>query len=389
MSARHICFFSGKRGGFSHLLRLMEAVRDSGDMEHSLIVSDMHLSERFGRTIDEVRAALGSDERIYPVRTLVEGDTKAGRSKSIGLGLMGVTRVLERLAPDFMVVLGDRGEILAPAIAAVELNIPLVHLFGGDLTQGGVDEQVRHAVTKLANIHFAATEESAERIRKMGEEPWRVHAVGSPVLDLVRQGRFTPAAEVRAKYGLGDEPVAILLQHSVTWQVDEAREQIRATIQALTSAMDERGLQVVAVYPCSDPGWSVVVEELERFAEKPGVQLHKNLPFQDFWGLLDTASVLVGNSSCGILEAPSFGLPCVNVGMRQQDRTRGDNVIDVAHEAGAIRAGLDKALDDQEFLRTVALRRSPYGDGRAGERMLKVLRETPLDDRLLFKKMTY
>jgi UDP-hydrolysing UDP-N-acetyl-D-glucosamine 2-epimerase len=380
---RKICFFTGKRGGFNHFIPMLECIEDSPGLQYEIIASDMHLSEQFGNTIDEVREHAGS---VHVVETLMQSDSKVARAKSIGLGILGFPDLLAELSPDIVFLLGDRGEVLGMAIAALELNIPIAHIFGGDVSQGGVDEPVRHAITKLSNIHFASNEESAERIIKMGEEPWRVHNVGSPVLDLIRLKRFTSPEETAERFGLDlDRPVVILLQHSVTWQVEEAGEQMRQTMEAL----DSLGHQTVAVYPCSDPGAQAVIDMLESFADKAWLQVHRNIDVHEFWGLMNVASVFVGNSSAGLLETPSFRLPCVNIGIRQEGRVRSDNVIDVGHEAEEIASTVERALGDREFLDKVENCVSPFGDGRAAERIVKVLEETPLDERLLMKRMTY
>lgn len=381
-SIRNICFFSGKRGGFNHFVPIFESLSRDPAFRYSLIVADMHLSSFFGDTVQEVKKHV---ENVLTVETLMGSDSKVSRAKSVGVGILGMADLLAKEAPDLLVLLGDRSEILAPAICAMQLNIPIAHLFGGDLTQGGVDECVRHGMTKFANLHFAATQESADRIERMGEESWRVHNVGSPVLDLVKRGRFAAAEAVRAKFGLGaDKPLAILLQHSVTWQVEQAEGQIRATLDAL-EALD---MQTVAVYPCSDPGYSDVVAALKDAEAREGFQLHKNIEFSDFWGLMDVADVLVGNSSAGILEAPSFKLPTVNIGIRQEGRLRSNNVIDAEHDADSIKAAVEQAMDN-EFQEQVKMCATPYGDGNASERILEVLRATEVDERLMHKKMTY
>lgn len=386
MTPRHICIFSGKRGGFNHLIPVIEAIQAAPDMDVSIIVAEMHLAGAFGHTVDEVRRYLPAD-RIHEVETLMGSDSKVSRVKSLGVGILGQADLLKRLAPDILLVLGDRLDILAPVLVALQLNIPVAHLFGGDLTQGGVDELVRHAVTKMASLHFAATEQSAERIRRMGEEPWRVHTVGSPALDLVHMGRYTPAEELRRKFALvPGKPLVLLLQHSVTWQVDQTEAQIRATLEAL----HRDDIQVLAVYPCSDPGYSEIVAALETAAAaRPNFQVHKNIESPDFWGLMAMAAVLVGNSSAGPLESASFRLPCVNIGIRQQDRLRADNVLDADHDPQAIAAALNTALRDEAFRDKVHHCTSPYGDGQAAVRILNVLRDTPLDGSLIRKKMTY
>ncbi|MGE4294006.1 MAG: UDP-N-acetylglucosamine 2-epimerase [Desulfovibrio sp.] len=379
---RKICFFSGKRGGFNHFVPLFEQIEAEKELNYSLVVSDMHLSSFFGDTVEEVRRWA---KNVLRVETLMGSDSKVSRAKSIGVGILGMADLLAREAPDLLVVLGDRGEILAPVICAMQLNIPVAHLFGGDLTQGGVDECVRHGVTKFSNLHFAATQDSADRIVRMGEEPWRVHNVGSPVLDLVRKRRFTSRKEVCEKYGVDPgKPLAVLVQHPVTWQVESAGEQIQETLRALESLK----IQTVAVYPCSDPGYSAIVDALESVRDKPWFRLHSNIDFQDFWGLMDVAGVFVGNSSAGILETPSFKLPTVNIGIRQEGRLRSDNVIDAPHDSTAIRNAIQRALHT-EFREKVQHCLTPYGDGHAAERIVRVLLETPVGERLLHKKMTY
>lgn len=343
----------------------------------------MHLSDTFGKTVHEVEKYV---EQSYRLHTMLSADSKVARAKSIGLVTMSAAELLDRIRPDMVFVLGDRGEVLGMAIAAMELNIPLVHLFGGDLSQGGVDEPVRHAVTKMANIHFTSNQQSADRIIKMGEEPWRVHNVGSPVLDLIRQGRFTGKDEVCRKFSLDPQkPILILIQHSVTWQVEQTERQIGATLEAL----DRLGHQTVAVYPCSDPGYETIIRALSKFAERPFVRLHKNLEFADFWGLMNIAGALVGNSSAGIMETASFRIPAVNLGIRQEGRLRADNVLDADHDPEQIVRALRTALYDRDFKERVKNCSSPYGDGHAAEKIVRVLNDVQLNDTLIRKQMTY
>jgi len=383
MEPRHIAFLTGKRGGFTHLIPIFEAMRAHDDLTHSIVAADMHLSGNFGNTVSEVEQWA---DRVYRIDTMFTSDSKIARAKSIGVGIMGFAQLLDEIRPDLVFALGDRGEVLGWVIAAMELNIPIVHIFGGDVTQGGVDEPVRHAITKMANLHLASNEQSARRIINMGEEPWRVHNVGSPVLDLVRQGRFTSAAETARKFDLDpDEPILVLLQHSVTWQVDQAEHQIRQTMEAI----DQLGYQTVAIYPCSDPGYEQIVTVLNEYAPKSYLQAHRNIPFQDFWGLLNIADCFLGNSSAGVMETASFKLPFINIGIRQEDRLRAGNTLEVEHDKAAIIGAIEKALNDAGFKEQYQACRSPYGDGHAAERIVKVLREIPLDDKLLRKKITY
>ena len=380
---RNICFFTGKRGGFTHLIPILELISKKTAMNYSIIAVDMHLSNFFGNTIEEVRRYA---QNVYTVETLMRSDSRLARTKSIGIGIMGISEILAKITPDLVFILGDRGEVLAMAICALEMNIPIVHLFGGDVCQGGVDEPVRHAITKLANIHLTSNQQSTERILKMGEEPWRVHNVGSPVLDLVRQKRFTSPQDVKEKFGLDlDKPIFLLIQHPVTWQVEEAEYQIRHTM----AAVEHFGQQTIAVYPCSDPGYEVIISVLMEYKEKPYFQLYENIEFQDFLGLMNVASVFINNSSAGVMETPSFKIPSINIGIRQEGRLRSDNVIDTDHDKNQIIEAIQTALYDDTFIARVKNCVSPYGDGRASERIVSILKGLELTDDLIRKKMTY
>jgi len=380
---RHICFFTGKRGGVNHLIPVLERIEKNPLMDYSIVVADMHLSQAFGMTVDEVER---HTKKTHRVETLLSSDTKVARAKSIGLGIINLAPLLRDLDPDLVFILGDRGEVLAMAICAVQLNIPLVHLFGGDVTQGGVDEPVRHAITKMANVHLASNADSAARVVKMGEEPWRVHVVGSPVLDLVYQKRFAPPEVISAKYELRlDRPIALLLQHPVTWQVAEAKFQIDETL----AAIDHFGFQTVAVYPCSDPGHEAFIAALEGFGSKDYFRLYKNIDFYDFFGLMNIASVFISNSSAGPMESAAYKIPWINIGIRQQGRLRGDNGIDVGHDSNEIIKAIEKALFDETFRAKVARATCPYGDGTASIKIEALLSSIPLDQRLITKKMTY
>lgn len=380
---RHICFFTGKRGGFNHLIPILQMIFKDKRLYYSIIASDMHLSKFFGDTIKEVE---NWADNIYPLETMMHSDSKSSRAKSIGIGIIGISDILTMLKPDFVFLLGDRGEVLAAAIAALELNIPIIHLFGGDITQGGVDEPVRHAITKMANIHLTSNQQSADRIIKMGEEPWRVHNVGSPVLDLIRQENYTKPKTIAKKFGIDlKKPLILLLQHSVTWQVEDTENQIRQTMEAI----DYLGYQTVAVYPCSDPGYESIIKVLTEYKDRPFFQLHKNIEFSDFWGLMNVAGVFLGNSSAGVMETPSFKLPFVNIGIRQQGRLRSDNVIDVDHRKEDIIKAVDKAINNRKFKELVKKCVSPYGDGYASKRIISILKSIRINDGILRKEMTY
>ena len=380
---RNTCFFSGKRGGFNHLIPIVERINKTDDLACSVVAADMHMVEKFGKTINEVKEWT---ENVYTIDTMLCSDTKIARAQSIGLGIMSFSQLLDSIQPDLVFVLGDRGEVLAMTIAAMEMCIPIVHLFGGDISQAGVDEPVRHAITKMANIHLASNQESANRILRMGDEPWRVYNVGSPVLDLIYQKRFTTPEKASEKFVLDlGKPILLLLQHSVTWQVEDAESQIRQTMEAV----DHLGYQTIAIYPCSDPGYGDIIKVLTEYDDKPYFQLFKNIEFSDFWGLMNVADAFIGNSSAGVMETASFKIPFVNIGIRQEGRLRADNTIDVDHRKNQIIEAIQIAVNDKEFREKVNNCVSPYGSGNASEKIVSILQNIEINENLIKKKMTY
>ncbi len=382
MSTRHVCVLSGKRGGFGAMAPTMDAIAKHPAMRLSVLVTDQHLYDRFGKTVTEVQAK-------YPIAASIDmeqrGDSNRDRARAIGFCLTKAADVLGDLAPDILLVIGDRGEVLATCIAAHNLRIAIAHVQGGDIS-GSLDEPVRHALTKLAHIHFPSTDASARRILAMGEEPWRVHVVGDTHVDQLLLGRVTPADELRARYRLPDgEPFLLVLQHSDSTEPDRSRAQMAETVAAALAL----GLRTLFVYPCSDQGFEGIIAEIEAVRDKPGVSVHQNIPAPDFAGLQAIGGCLVGNSSAGLIEAPYFGLPTVNVGDRQIGRERAGNVLSVPYDRFKIRAAIEQALFDNAFRATCKAIKPPFGDGTAYRQITDVLATVPLDARLLNKRMSY
>lgn len=373
---------TGKRGGFGAMKPMLRLLRDDPTFELQLVVTDQHLDPRFGRTITEV-------EREFPIAAAVDMEQRdgsaAGRARALGVCATRMAETLDDLKPDLCLLYGDRGEVLASAMAATALSIPIGHMQGGDVS-GSVDEQVRHAVTKLAHLHFPSTQESAERILKMGEEHWRVVVTGDHHLDLIVAGEYASKAEVAAATGIDpDQPVIVLLQHSETTAPNQAYAQMAETLFAVR----DTGLQTVVVYPCSDVGYEGIVQAIEEISTGPQFRVFRNLDAPVFWGLLDIAHVMVGNSSAGIIETPCFHLPAINIGRRQENRLHAENVIHVGHARANIADALGRALNDMAFRESAHNCAQVYGDGKAGLRTVEAIRDLPLDSRLLVKRMTY
>ncbi len=380
ISKRHIAVLTGKRGGFGALITLMQAIDRDPDLRLSLIVTDMHLSPQFGETVQEVEQWFRVAARIDLKQ---EGDSGPARAMALGRCVTEMTKTLESLRPDLLVLLGDRGEVLSAAIAAMEQNIPIAHILGGDVA-GNRDGSRIHAITKLANLHFPSSKDSYARILRLGEERWRVHNFGATYIDLIVAGLYTPNTEARSRYHVApDEPYVLCIQHPVTLtesrSYDEAKE--------VFAALDRLGMRVLVSYPCSDQGYAGVLRAIDEVSQNPKFSIHKNIPAVDYWSLMSGAALFVGNSSSGLMETPYFRLPSVNVGRRQDGRIRDVNVIDSKPEARALNRAIQRALDP-------AFRRSlrnhfVFGKGNAGARIAEVLKKIPLDDKLLIKRITF
>lgn len=359
---------------------MIEKIGGSG-LEVVIVATGMHLAPAFGDTVREIEAdGLRIDAKV---EMTASRDDHAGMVDAIGRGVEGLGRVLADLEPDVVLVLGDRVEAFAAAIAGAASNRVVAHVHGGDVSRGGLDESMRHAITKLAHVHFAATERSRERIIRMGERPDRVFTVGAPGLDAIRDARRLSEAELESMIGARlRKPLVVLLQHPVTTRADSAPGEIRETLGALESA----GHMTVCIYPNSDAGGRRMIEVIESYRDRDWLRIVPNLDHTAYLSLLAGADVLVGNSSSGLIEAPFFRVPAVNVGDRQAGRERGDNVLDVAPDRRQIETAVRFALEDAGFRRRVQRGASPYGDGRASERIVETLEGIRIGPDLLQKQ---
>jgi UDP-N-acetylglucosamine 2-epimerase (non-hydrolysing)/GDP/UDP-N,N'-diacetylbacillosamine 2-epimerase (hydrolysing) len=380
---RRIAYVTGSRADYGLFSEPLKRIREHPNLDLSLIVTSMHLEPEFGLTVREIEA--DGMPVAAKVRNLLPGDSGGNQARAVGNAVLGITNALEDLRPDILLVLGDRGEMLAGAIAAVHLNIPVAHVHGGDVT-GTVDELVRHAITKLSHVHFAATEDSAERLRRLGERPEHVHVVGAPGLDYL--SRFEPIAddELQAEVGVDlSSPFVLFTQHPVTTEMSDAAAHMEMSLNALELA----GVQVVATYPNADAGGRAMIQVLERWRDRAWLHIFPSLGQRRFASLLKKAAAMVGNSSSGIIEAPFFGVPVVNIGSRQAGRLRAENVLDVEDDQEAVRSAIVCALSDEDFKTRARSARNPYGDGRAGERIVEVLDSVELGPQLLNKRIAY
>lgn len=385
MAPTNILVITGTRAEYGLLKSSMEAINVHDQLSLSVVATGMHLSPQYGYTVTDIRDDGFTVDR--EVLMLLDGDTGTAMAKSLGIGTASVAEAFESLDPDIVLLLGDRDEALAGALAAAHMNIPVGHIHGGDAMEGAaIDDSIRHAITKFAHIHFPASRKSAERIRALGEEEWRITVSGAPGLDDVLAGEYENPQTVLDRYDLDPERrLVLLVQHPVTTQPHQAGEQIAATLDAL----DSLDVQAVIIYPNSDAGGSQIIEEIESRSFARDVKTFQSLPRREYLGLMAAADVMVGNSSSGIIEAPSFDLPVVDIGPRQKGRERADNVRTVSHDAESIRQGITEGLTDPTVRQRAEACDNPYEYGGAGVQIAETLADIELTERLLQKKSNF
>lgn len=380
---RRICVVTGSRADFGLLAPVMRRIRESSGLELRVVVAGMHLDYLHGMTIRDV-------ERFFPVDARVRmanpDDTGRGMAEALAMGLRGMARALEALGPDVVVVLGDRDEALCGALAASHMAIPIAHIHGGDVSCAGVDDSNRHAITKLAHLHFAATKASLRRILRMGEDPRHAWNLGSPAIDFIAETRFLTRLEVFRRLRIpSDQDVLVVIQHPVSYSPATARQEMIEVLEAVRAS----GMAAVVIHPNSDAGSRGIVDAIRRLALPPQFRMFKSLEREFYLSLLSYAKAMVGNSSSGIIDAPYFGLPSIQVGCRQAGRERGANVIEVPPDRKKIAAAIRRACRNGAFRRAAAGAKSLYGDGRSAEKIARILAEVVLGPALVQKKLHY
>ena len=359
----------------------------------------MHLMKEYGYSVQDI------EKDNYPIAVKltmsIENDTPFAWAKALGNQMNNLAGVFNKLKPDIVLVTGDRAEMFIAAATASYMNIPVAHIQAGDVS-GHIDGVVRHAITKLSPIHFPACEDSAQRVRNLGEEEWRIFNVGAPQLDDIVQGEILPKEKLKETFGfdfekpkvsfnfsLGsfdfEKPVLLVVYHPVLVEFDKSQKHMAEIMEALKEIAE----QTVFIFPNIDAGNYKIIELVEKYKKLPFIKVFKNLNRQMFISLMAHSAVLVGNSSAGILEAPSLKLSSVNIGTRQRGRMQADNVINAGYNKEEIKKGIEKALNDEEFKEQLEKCVNPYGDGHSSERIVKVLEETEINNKLLDKKITY
>lgn len=366
--ARRICVVTGSRAEYGLLQPLMELIRDDAGLDLQLIVTGMHLSPEFGLTWREIEAdGFRIDARV---EMLLSSDSPVGVTKSLGLGVIGMADALDRLQPELLVLLGDRFEILAAAQAALVARIPVAHIAGGDTTEGAIDEAIRHSITKMAHLHFVTNNDAARRVRQLGENPENIHIVGSPGIDQIRRLRLLDREALEQDLGFRFLSRNLLVTfHPATLDRESPEAQFRQLLTALESFGEDVG--ILFTKPNADTDGRALIGMIDRFvAEHHNAGSWTSLGQLRYLSVMAQVDAVVGNSSSGIYEAPSFGIPTVNIGDRQKGRLQASSVVNAPVESAAIARVIREAfaLDCRGVV-------NPYGDGDSSRRIVAILRQ--------------
>ncbi len=378
MSKRKILYLSGTRADFGLMSSVLNLIDKHPGLNLSIYATGMHLAPEFGSTVKEVKKA-------FPQTSIINAGFSKTASTADFIAVLTpklVTRI-KKDRPDLVIVLGDRSEMLLMAMVCSYLRIPVAHIHGGDKTTT-IDENVRHSITKLSHLHFAATKDAAERAKKLGEESWRIIQSGAPSIDTILN-RKLPAREDVYKFLDIKQGFILLLQHPVSDQIGKAGVQMEETIRAVKSF----NFPAVTIYPNADEGGFEIIKAIEAQRSNPNFKIFPSVNYGMFLGLVRECLVWVGNSSGGIIESASFHTPVVNVGDRQKGRPQSGNVLNVGYNKSEIIKAIEKSLLDKEYLNKVSRVKNIWGDGKAAERIVKILSEIKMDDKLLNKQITY
>ncbi|MFM9279949.1 UDP-N-acetylglucosamine 2-epimerase [Paenibacillus jiagnxiensis] len=372
---------TGTRADYGIYQPVMEAIRADEQLELLILATGMHLSPQYGYTIQQIEQDGFTVD--YRVDSLFQGATHGNMARSIAMGILGMTQAFEQAKPDVVLLLGDRGEMLAAAIAASHLNILVAHLHGGEVS-GTIDESVRHAISKLAHLHLAATKGSAVRLRRMGEDEWRIHTVGAPRIETIRRATLPSLPEVLERYNLGEsESYYLFIYHPVTTET--------VTIQFLEKMLClllQQRKKVIAIRPNADAGTEQISSVYERLGKFPKLVTVTSFAPLDYLTLLRHTEALIGNSSSGIIEAASFNTPVINIGSRQSGRERSANVVDIEESVEALAKAL-QTIHSTVYMRQLQSLQNVYEHPETSAAIVKILRDMSITQRWIQKTMTY
>jgi len=380
---RKIAVVTGTRAEYGYLKPLMKAIQADVDLELVPIITGMHLLSDYGNSYKIVESDFSKSVKIS---MSLNGDNLKDMADYLASGIKSFSDYFSKNKPDILIILGDRSESLAAALAAMYLNIPIAHINGGDVSGGTIDESIRHAISKISHIHLVHSSKNADRLEKMGEEKKRIFVTGALTLDTILNKKLQTKEEVFNKYNLDPNKITYLvIQHPITTLKGKGYFQMNE----LFSVLEKLKEQTVLIYPNCDSGSKKLIELIEENKDRDYISVFKNLPHEDYLSLMKSVDIIIGNSSSAIIESPSFKIPVINIGNRQSGRERNENIIDVEPVKDKILDAIDFALNNQDFLMRVKLCKNKFGDGKASQKIVEILKNIELNEGLIQKQITY
>lgn len=384
-----IAIITGTRADYGYLKPLIKRIHEDDELELQLYITGMHLVKEYGYSLNEVK-------KDFPIKEIVDIEIKSKNTDldmtiSSGKCIEEFAKVFKKNKPDISIVLGDRIEAFSTAIASYLLNIPVAHIAGGEITYGTVDDDLRHSITKLSHLHFVSTESHKKRVLQLGEENWRVHNVGALSLENIESIEIPKKEEIYLKYEFDDNyPLGLFIYHPLTklnWEM--ANYEFVSIFDALKEISKKIGkLNIVIIYPNTDAGGYLIVDEIKKLNNENNLNIKtfSNLSHEEYISILSNSDILVGNTSSGIIEAPSLGVPYVCVGDRQKGRDRGNNVIAVQCNKEEIRKSIEKALYDESFINIVKRNENPYYKPQSSKYIVDILKSIDVNENFIKKK---
>lgn len=382
MISRKVLFITGSRGEWGYIRPILKLIQKREDITSKIVVTNMHLLPSYGNSYKEIEE--DGFKIDFKIHMSLDGYSHKTMVKSLGIFLMSLPDILETEKPDWIMIAGDRGEQLMGAIVGAFTYTPVAHIQAGELS-GNVDGMTRHAIGKYAHIHFASNQDAADRLKKLGEDDFRIYHVGAPQIDEMQDGLYTSKQELQYKYNLMlDDGYILALMHPNTEEFGQLDDQI----STLCHALNKINLPKILIMPNNDAGSTIIKRGWDKYKQGE-YHVFLNLSRQDYLGFLKNCLCIVGNSSSGLLEAPTFKVPAINIGRRQNMRIRGINVIDVACDSDEIDKAIHKAMsvEFRDYLEKNCV--NPYGDGKSSQKIVDILVNTKIDSHLLNKNLTY
>ncbi|NNC86188.1 MAG: UDP-N-acetylglucosamine 2-epimerase (hydrolyzing) [Bacteroidia bacterium] len=378
---RKVLYITGSRADFGLMKNTLIKIHSNTSLDLSIIACGMHLMKEYGNTLDEITQ---SDFNVDIANVTFKKNDRSSMASYIGELICSLVKKIELIKPDILLLLGDRGEMLAGATVGAYLGIPVAHIHGGEKSST-IDEAVRHAITKLSHLHFCSTEESYNRLKKLGEKTENIFITGAPGLDGIKQN-ILKSDEIYEIYALKkNEPFVILLQHPVSEELGNASNQIKESLEAIKSMK----IQCIVIYPNADAGSKEMIDEINKYSDDENFKIHKNVERAHFLSLLNTGKALIGNSSAGVSESSSFKIPVINIGNRQKNRQSAKNVIHCDYNKNDIIKTMDFISTNEQFKKTLKQLVNPHGDGSASQKIIEVLIKKEINESLLQKQITY